>query len=83
MELVKKDRYDRKKKYYRLKTGEFIDMNGESIGALLELKGGLCLTDAQIREGKALLPKYRALYVDVESREWEALPIKKNGGFKL
>ena len=75
-------RYDRKKKYYRLKTGEFIDMNGESIGALLELKGGLCLTDAQIREGKALLPKYRALYVDVESREWEALPIKKNGGFK-
>ncbi len=75
-------RYDPRKKYYRLGNGEFINMEGEELGAFLELKEGLGLTEAQLKQGKVQLPKYRALYLDEESREWESLSVKKNSGFK-
>lgn len=75
-------RYNRRKKYYRLKNGDFINMEEESLGALLELKEGLGLSDAQIGAGKVTVPKYRALYLDEASKEWEALSIEKNKEFR-
>ncbi len=56
-------RYDRKKKYYRLKNGEFIEMD-ESINRLIDLKQSLSLSDQDIAEGSVELPKYRAIYLD-------------------
>lgn len=75
-------RYDRKKKFYRLKDGGFINMEGEAIGALLEMKEGLGLSDGQIRSGRIELPKYRALYLDAEAKEWVALGLERNREFK-
>ena len=75
-------RYNRKKKYYRLKNGEFINMDGESLGALLELKQGLGLTDRQLKKEAITLPKYRALYLDAELKEWQGLPTSKDKAFK-
>lgn len=75
-------KYDRKKKFFRLRDGDFINMEGEAIGALLELKEGLGLSDGQIREGSIQLPKYRALYLDAETKEWNALAVEKNREFK-
>lgn len=75
-------KYDRKKKYFRLRSGDFINMEGEAIGALLELKEGLGLTDSQIGEESIRLPKYRALYLDAETKEWNALAVEKNREFK-
>lgn len=75
-------RYNRKKKFFRLKNGDFINMEGEAIGALLELKEGLSLSAEQIRSGRIQLPKYRALYLDAEAKEWVALGMERNREFK-
>lgn len=76
------EKYTRRKKFFRLKSGEFINMEGEAIGALLELKEGLNLSTGQIRSGKIQLPKYRALYLDAEAREWASLNVERNREFK-
>lgn len=75
-------KYDRRKKYFRLRDGEFISMEGEAIGALLELKEGLGLSDGQMKSGSIQLPKYRALYLDAEAREWTALGMERNREFR-
>lgn len=75
-------KYNKRKKYYRLKNGDFVDMEGGGIRALLEVKETLGLTDAQIKEGKAKVPKFRALYLDEESKEWESLSFVKNRNFR-
>lgn len=75
-------RYDRKKKFYRLRNGDFINMEEEAIGGLLELKKGLDLSDGQIKSGRIRLPKYRALYLDMEAKEWVSLSVERNREFK-
>lgn len=59
-------KYDRKKKYFRLKNGSFIHAETEGIQTLLNLRQSLNLTDAQLRKETITLPKYRALYLDQE-----------------
>lgn len=75
-------RYNRKTKFYRLKNGDFVNVDEERIGALLELKQGLNLTEAQLKSGSVELPKYRALYLDAEMKECPVLPVVKNRSFK-
>lgn len=57
-------RYEKKKKYYRLKNGDFVNVSEEKMAPLLELKDTLGLSEAQLRKGKATLPGYRAIYLD-------------------
>lgn len=75
-------RYDRRKKFFRLKNGDFINMEGEAIGGLLELKEGLNLSTGQVGSGRIQLPKYRALYLDAEAKDWVSLGIERNREFK-
>ncbi len=75
-------RYDRKKKFFRLNNGDFINMEEEAIGGLLELKEGLALSAGQIKSGRIQLPKYRALYLDAEAKEWVSLGMERNREFK-
>lgn len=75
-------RYDRKKKFYRLKSGEFLNMEDEGITALMELKQGLGLTDAQLKKEALEIPKYRALYLDVKMKEWQSVSVSKDRNFK-
>lgn len=49
-------RYDRKKKYFRLKNGSFINVEEEGMQTLLEMKQTLNLTDAQLKKEKVTLP---------------------------
>lgn len=51
--------YRRKKKYYRLHSGEMVTLDGESIKEVSDLFEQLQLTDDAIKEGKVTLPKYR------------------------
>lgn len=80
MEILSK--YDRKKKFYRLKNGDFINMEGEDFQILLELKEELKLTDAQLKQSTVTLPKYRALYLDGELKERQGLSASKDKQFK-
>lgn len=57
-------RYEQKKKYYRLKSGEFIRMDEEGMQVLYDLKENFQLTDRQLAQEMIAVPKYRALYLD-------------------
>lgn len=75
-------KYNRKKKFYRLKNGDFVNVEGEEIEALLELKQGLNLTETQLKQAAIKIPKYRALYLDGELKEKNSLPAMKDKAFK-
>lgn len=75
-------RYNRKKKYYRLKNGSFLNLEDEQIEALFELKQGLHLTSKGIKQGKIQLPGYRAMYLDTQLREYASLTANKDKKFR-
>lgn len=80
LEILSK--YNQKKKFYRLKSGDFVNMEGEGINALLEMKEGLRLTKKQLEQEQVVLPKYHALYLDEELKEWQSVSAHKNKEFK-
>ncbi len=56
--------YKKKKKYHKLKTGEFLRMDENSLAVLAELNEGLQLTKEQLKNKRAQAPLFRALYLD-------------------
>ncbi len=59
------DSYRRKKKYYRLKSGDIINIaDNNDLGELNSLTEDMNLSSKDIRKGKVELPKYRAIYLD-------------------
>lgn len=75
-------RYDRRKKYYRLKNGSFVDLSDEGIRTLGRLKQELQITDASLKDGKAEIPRYRAMYLDSSLKENSGLALQKNKSFR-
>ena len=75
-------KYNRKKKFYRLKNGDFVNVAGEDIEALLELKQGLQLSESQLKQSAITIPRYRTLYLDAELKEKSSLAVTKDKGFK-
>ncbi len=75
-------RYDRKRKYYRLKDGSFVDLSDEGIRVLSGLKQDLNLSDRQLAEGGARLPRYRAMYLDGHLQEGNGLGVHKDRSFR-
>lgn len=55
---------NQKKKYYRLKSGEILSLEEESLKELHDLSEDLELSLSDMKEGSGILPKYRALYLD-------------------
>lgn len=53
-----------KKKYYRLKNGDILNLEDESLKELSDLKDDLELSDAEIIAGHGAILKYRAIYLD-------------------
>ena len=76
------NKYDRKKKYYRLKNGEFVNIAGDSLETLLDLKQGLGLTDRQLAKGQVSLPKYRAMFLDSGLDAGESFQMEKDRAFR-
>ena len=75
-------KYDRKKKYFRLKNGSFVNVEDEGIQTLLQLKQSLNLTDKELKREVITTPKYRALYLDSELKEKQNLLAVRNRTFK-
>ncbi|MDE6386927.1 MAG: SNF2 helicase associated domain-containing protein [Lachnospiraceae bacterium] len=75
-------KYDKKKKYFRLKSGSFIQTEDEGIQTLLNLRNNLNLTDIQLRQETVTLPKYRALYLDNELQEAQDVSTLRNEAFQ-
>lgn len=56
--------YQKKKTYYRLKSGELLNLKDSSAAALAELFAGLDLSEKKLLEGTIEVPLYSAYYVD-------------------
>lgn len=80
LEILSK--YNKKKKYYRLKSGEFVNLEDEGIEVLHELREALQLKDEELQQGNILLPRFRAVYLDEALREKQGLPVVKNKEFR-
>ena len=75
-------RYNKKKKFYRLKNGDFVQIEDDGITTLAELREGLNLTAKQLRQETVLLPKYRALYLDSELQAKTSLSVDRSRDFR-
>ena len=56
--------YRQKKKYYRMKNGECLQLSGGGLQALDSLTADLGLTKSEFQAGEAKIPAYRAFYLD-------------------
>lgn len=75
-------KYNRKKKYYRLKNGDFISAGDGRLEDIVEVTKGLNLTKSQLLEGNAVIPKYRALYIDNQIKDSISVKSIKDKNFK-
>ncbi len=74
--------YNPKKKYYRLKNGDFINVGEGELEALHELKQGLNLSEKAMMGDVISLPKYRALYIDEQLKKNQGAPLSRDKSFK-
>lgn len=56
--------YRQKKKYYRMKNGEFLQLSGGGLQALDSLTADLGLKKSEFQAGEAKIPACRAFYLD-------------------
>ena len=56
--------YDRRKRYYRLKSGAFLKVDEEEMGNLVSMMDALAITASKWKDDAVVIPKYRAMYLD-------------------
>ncbi len=75
--------YRKKKKYYRLKSGDFLNMEEDAARTAAELLDGLALPKGKLLEETIELPKYRALYIDqILQQKKDQIQFKRNSDYK-
>ncbi len=73
--------YSQKKKYYRLKSGEFINLDDNGLMTVAKLIDGLSADPDML--GKSFrLPKYRALYLDSILKEGNGITLYRDQLYK-
>ena len=75
-------KYERKKKFYRLKSGEFVNLEDEGVAELARMTKELGLSDAQLRKKKIELPRYRLLYLEEELSEQHGYEVSRDSYYK-
>ncbi len=75
-------RYERRRKYYRLRDGSLLRMEEEDMGPLADLRHGLQLTERQLKKDKIEIPRFRALYLEEELGEESGFSVFRNEDFK-
>lgn len=53
-----------KKKYFKLKNGNYLNLNNNNIKELKNLVDDINLSSKDIKNGNGIIPKYRAIYLD-------------------
>lgn len=74
--------YKQAKKYHRLKSGSFINLQNDSLQTLAELSENLNITDKELLSGDVSVAKYRALYLDNIIRQDTRIQFDRDAGFK-
>ncbi len=73
--------YRMKKHYYRLKTGEFLNLDSKEFVEFSEMLDGLGLKEKDIKPQPIILPLYRSLYLGQMETNFETLRITKKDTF--
>lgn len=77
------EHYRRRKKFYRMRNGDFISLEDSSLEAVNELFQGLREEEQSLADGVVLLPKYRALFVDQILKDHGAtVEVQRNAAYK-
>ncbi len=71
-----------KKKYYRMKNGDFVDLEEQNLRALAELADSMHLKPAELIRGKMHLPMFRTLYLDRMLEENEDIYSRRDSHFR-
>lgn len=74
--------YQGKKKYYRLKSGEFLKLQDDGLLAVARLGEGLDLDSKKLASGHLSLPGYRAFYLDSLFKEGPGITFYRDQLFK-
>ncbi|MEY8518000.1 DEAD/DEAH box helicase [Lachnospiraceae bacterium 29-84] len=74
--------YQKKRKYYRLKNGDFLNMDEDGLAVLSNIQENLSIPAKEWKTGVIRLPKFRALYLDGELKEQNGFYAHKNREFK-
>lgn len=72
----------KKKKYYQLRNGSFLDLASREFTDLDDFIGRMDLDAEDLQKEFILVPKYRALYLDQNIREAGIHNIERNRAFK-
>lgn len=65
------ENYRRRKKYYRMKNGDFMQIDDSSLALLAELYDGMDIKENEMHEGLIALPRFRALYLDQILKDYQ------------
>lgn len=75
--------YRRRRKYHRLKNGDFLELEDNGLAAVAELAEGLELGADELEEGHIRVPEYRSFYLDQVLRDNEgALDVTRSSSYK-
>lgn len=76
-------RYSLKKKYYRLKNGSFLNLEGnDQIELLDKLSSGMDISWKEIENGEIQLPIYRTMYLNTLLKQNKETKVIKNEEYK-
>lgn len=74
--------YSQKKRYCRLKTGEFVSLGEGGLYTVARVAGELGVSKKELEGGEVRLPAYRALYLDSVLREGEGVVCLRDQVFR-
>ena len=74
--------YRRKKKYYRLKNGDFLNLEEQSLEELAYMLEVMHVSPKEFVKGKMQLPLYRALYLDKMLEQCDGIYTNRDSHFK-
>lgn len=74
--------YTQKKKYYRMKSGEFLKLSEDGLLTVSKLAEGLSVTKEELKGKNLKLPGYRALYLDSLMKEDSRVIFHRDQAFR-
>lgn len=76
------DSYRQKKKYHRLKNGDFLNLTEGGLDAVADLAAGLGLEKRELEQKRIPIPAYRAMYIDRVMQEDSSLVSFRDQAFE-
>ena len=74
--------YRRKKKFFRLKNGDFLKLEDQNMSELVTMLDTLHISSKDFAAGKMQIPLYRALYLDRMLENLEGVYTDRDGAFR-